>query len=89
MYVTYTAGFGLFVGPQNGPMNCTVTANPTGCSFNPLILDGTLVPEAPATPYIVDSFRLPGLGSAAAWGLGALVSALGAILIRRVSRRRR
>jgi hypothetical protein len=78
MLVTYTVGFTLSVGPENGPINCAVTANPLGCSFNPRIFDGAFVPDAGGIPRVIGSFALPLLGSTAAWILGVALTAFGA-----------
>jgi hypothetical protein len=84
MQVTYALGFSLAVGPENGPINCTVSSNPLGCNFNPLILDGDFVPDAGGIPRVIGSFALPLLSSPAAFALGAMLTLLGAArLLRR------
>jgi hypothetical protein len=69
-------------------VNCALSGNPLGCSFNPLIFDGAFVPDTGGTPFIIGSFRLPLLSPAAGWGLAMALTALGLALLSRHTRRR-
>ena len=66
--ISYASGFTLAVGPEIGPIGCTVTGNASGCSFNPTITDATFLPVPPGSFYFgPEPNLLPTLGP---WGSG-------------------
>jgi hypothetical protein len=79
--VSYTSGFTLSVGIGTGPISCTVTGNPSGCSFNPTVTDASFLPPYPGSPYLYPP-PIPALGPGSRALLVAVLALVGIALFR-------
>ena len=62
--------------PENGTPNCAVDLNPSGCTFNPTVLDASLLPppSVPTGGFGPPSVPIP------AWAAAVLVGAVVIVL---------
>lgn len=63
LQAAYELGFELSVGPVSGSIDCTVTGNPSGCSFNPTLTDASFLPPYPGSSHLGPPPQVPSLGT--------------------------